>query len=684
MDYLHWNELIGERFFNEAMAGREVLLYVNEDIINLLGKDNGADINDFIESIKEGPGWVSGRGICQKAIRACEFWKRNKRGLAGYPPFLAYLAVFVLAATIGEDGLNPNAYFKRLYRLMKEPEKSGTYPSFYETDNLWTQLEIWSKTDKHETLGRFTRRIRGGHAHVGLPLSQILLSDNERKKLPLLFWEAELDPANIPTENAIRHAILNFGTGKLHGRTLKLLREKKSNSNVLADALIDLIFEELAEWDGSLPQMTPGKDTGARTSVLQAFVALKICMEIDYVAGAAKSWLRFKTNNPFPESDIEFENQGKIYLTRSYKNGWSAKLQNLDASTLDWLSGVQFQDKDRGWKAKLKSADARIFLPGIYEGFSGWIESDHLERNCKFLLACHTSKLQIAQAWGNLSCRKFENLNIQGIPHDWQLFKVEDAKESCSGIDVLTLPENLFLRLKDGIRVGRTNDYLSLKPPQIILSGGQGNERITVNGHEIPQKDTSYPSWHLPKDAKIDEPLNIEVYRGEDGPIISPKTIYLIEPKLSDTLCEAPKRDRSGSVTHNNALPYARGAIIEGFASEAWRSIPQVLPINLSKRITFLGSRPGEIVDWPKEALPDNWHPIWALYKIKRDRFGAYFCGNSAITGGSCNPQSYSEDSRAVKRWIWAIRKKTVVKVEPRLKIVSRLWAEYKRAAKHA
>lgn len=684
MNYIDWNELIGEYFFNEAMAGREVLLYVNMDTINRLGKDKGADINDFLESIKEGPSWTSGSGICQKALQAHDFWKKNRHGVKGYPPFLAYLALFVLAATIEDLSLSPSAYYKRLRKLMKEPEKSGMYPSFHMMDNLWTQLEIWSKVDKHEKLGRFTKRIRGGHVHVGLPLSQILLSENERKNLGFIFWDAELDPTNIPTEKAIKRAILTNGHGKLLKRTLDILRNEKNDSRVLADALINLVIEELAEWDGSFPLEVSEPDSIAKTPSMQAYAALKICIEIDDVAGMAKSWLRFKTNHPFPEEDIEFEHEKKIYLCKYYRNGWSGKLQGLDASTLDWSKDAQFQDKERGWKAKLKSAEVRIFLPGSYEEFSGWIESDHLERNCNFLLACHLSRAHIVQSWGNSKCKTFKNKMVQGIPHEWLLFEGSDARESCQEIEELTLSENLFLHLQGGIRIGRTNDYLSFKPPHILLAGECGNERITINGKEVFRENTRNPFWRIPKDAKVDEPLNIEVFRGDDGPIISPKTIYLVDPKLSDDLWQAPKRDRFGSVLQDNNSPYARGAIVEGVTPETWGSFPQILPTHLSKRIVFLGSKPGEIVDWPKEILPDTWSPVWSIYKIRRDKWRVHFCGNRSIADGSCNPQSPLKDKKSVQRWIYAIRKRNTLDEESQLKIVRLLWAKYKDVAKHA
>jgi hypothetical protein len=70
-------------------------------------------------------------------------------------------------------------------------------------------------------------------------------------------------------------------------------------------------------------------------------------------------------------------------------------------------------------------------------------------------------------------------------------------------IEELTLSENLFLHLQGGIRIGRTNDYLSFKPPHILLAGECGNERITINGKEVFRENTRNPFWRIPKDAKL-------------------------------------------------------------------------------------------------------------------------------------------------------------------------------------
>ena len=55
MDYLLWNDLIAKYFFTEEKAGREVLLYVNESLLESLGSEHKVGKADFINALKIGP-----------------------------------------------------------------------------------------------------------------------------------------------------------------------------------------------------------------------------------------------------------------------------------------------------------------------------------------------------------------------------------------------------------------------------------------------------------------------------------------------------------------------------------------------------------------------------------------------------------------------------------------------------
>jgi len=660
MNYIEWNNLIARKFFNESMAGREVLLYVNEDTINQIGAEAGAGVEDFIQSVKVGPDWATKSDICQKALQSYRGWRIKH---LEYPPYIAYLALFVLAATRGGD-YDPKAYYPRVRALLGELDGSGTLLHFDSMAKLWKDLEKWSTEDKHEELGRFTARIRGGWVHVGRPLSQTLLSDDERNYLPLIFSEAELDPTDTPSDAVIRRVLLSYGKNGLENRTLKLLDGTQGDNIEMVNALIDLVLNELVDWDGSVISYTI---SGSDHTPSQ--VGLRICLELNRVSGTIASTLRLKTNRPFPDNGLEFEYDGQIVSCReTVPPNWSTKLTNtsiqpprpLDAATVNWSKVAKFEDKENKWSARLKGADVRLFLPGNREGLPGWVESQRLERNCDFMVVCSDSRVVDVQRWGTDCCENFEEQSFQGLPRGWLLFDGSGAHESCEGVDVLALSSLLRIRLQGGIKIGRGNRYLKFGPPLIVIEGGDGSERVMLNEDELKREDVSIARWYIPADAPVNCPLTIQVFKDGSDPL-QKHVIWLEEPELPVSFKNALRRDGLGRILPDEApAPYVRGAVVAGVDPPP--NLPSAPPTYLSRRITFLGSRPGEIVDWPEEDLPDGWQPVWAVDKSEIDKWPVHFCGQPEDAGTILNPNHAISNLRAVKRWkevIWVKRKKT-------------------------
>lgn len=697
MDYLDWNDLVAQKFFNTEMAGREVLLYVTGETINQLGSEAGEDVNDFINCVKIGPSWATRQGICQKALQCYEDWRGTRQG---YPQYIAYLALFVLAAT--ESGyFDPKAYYPKLRRLLGELPKIGTYPSFDKMDRLWDNLERWSKSYKHGELGSFTKRIRGGNVHIGLPLSQTILSDDERKFLPQIFSESEIDPTDPPSELSLSHMLLKYGANKLAKRTLQLLRSDDEINNEIRNALIDFILEELTEWDGSTSEtITLDTQHLERIATIRpSSVGLRLCFDPpDLLIKRILFHLRFKANRPFPESGLDFGYRGQIYSCfETVPPKWSTKLKNsdtgdyLNAAEIDWTKGVKFQDKEKSWRANLKAAYVHLFLPGNREGLPGWIESQRLERNCEFILACHSTKADVIWRWGTSSCKEFQMISFQGLPDNWSLFKGHSAHQPCHEVEVLNLPSFLRLRFQGGIRIGRSNSYLVFSPPSVILEGNYGDERIVITSgsykQDLERDASASPSWTIPPNVPVGEPLDIEVYRcGND--LLEHKVLQVVQPTISIKQEDTPKRDCLGQiVTGEDPENYVRGAIVECVTLPSWESFPQVYPTYLSKRIIFLGSRPGEVTDWPEEDLPKSWKPVWAMAKVPKsgkERWDVHYCGFETQKIFDLNPGDPLNDRRAVKRWAETIRVKRKRIKGPSIRALRLLWAKYMEAANHA
>lgn len=685
MSYLEWNNRLAKYFFNEEMAGREVLLYVDTKLINAIGTGLG-DVNDFKQFVIIGPPWSTRDSICQKALQAYENWRKRD---IDYPPYIAFLALFILAEDT-EGEFHSHAYYPRLRMFLGETNGAGAPPSFDKMWELWMDLEKWSREDKNEELGRFTFRIRGGWVHVGLPLSQTILSHKERKTLQIIFNKAELDPTDIPAVDTIKRIMLRYGSQEhlLEKRTLKLLEANDTENMVLKNALLEFVLDELAEWDGTVPEIQHED----KEFLKEAKTGLRICLNIDKVSNRVKSYLRFKTNKSIPDTGLNFQGSDYSGILTCFetKANWSSSLkeqttsQQLDASSIDWLKGFHMKDPENNWHTKLKGASVRLFISGKREVLPDWIESHHLERKCEFMIAAHSSMIETVRNWGLQFCEIFQDKFYNGLPAGWTLFYGKNAMKSCDGVDVLTLSDLLRMRLQGGIKTGRGNTYLKFGVPSVVLENMSGNEKIRINGIQIKQADESIPQWDIRGEFPLDTPLKIEVYSDSSEPVKT-RIIKIEDPQIPSVFDEIPCRGRDGGIIEpGSADNCVTGAVVTEINKKGCETFSTPFPTHLSSRIIFIGSRPGEITDWPEEGVPNEWHPVWAIARIGTKNWMVHFCGTSEHLDDGHKPGISLSDKRDVKRWkeaIWFNRK---INQPPSLPKLLRIWKKYLGAAQNA
>lgn len=682
IDYLRWNKIIARHFFREEKAGKEVLLYVNGPLIAKLGEPYGVGLDEFVQAVKNGPYWVTRSGLCQKALQTFYDW-RNRN--LDFPPYIAYLACFVLAA--GQEGdYAIHAYYPRLRGLLGEPEDSGALPSFDHMIELWLDLQKWSREDKNESLGWFEARIRGGWRKVGLPLSQTLITEDERKRLPVIFSQSGLDPADVPSPEVILRVLREFGHSVLERRTYRLLDSGSSDNIALRDALASLVRDELEAWDGVVSNGGPGDDERAGWT----HIGLRICLARDSFANTVVCHVRIKTGRSFPEEGLNFVREDDTrtwYCTEIYQ-GWSRILSDrhsepsadLDGVALDWINGERLVDEENQWQARLKGSATRLFIPGYFEGLPDWVEKQRLDRNTDFLIAAYEKDIETVREWGSGNCAEFEECSVIGLPMGWILFSGSGAKAPCPGIDVLAMSPTIRLLIRGGIKIGPGNSYLKFSPPYILVENGLGDEVVMLNGEELKREDEQVPVWHLPDDAPVGEGVHIEVRVGNQ---VYNRTLRLEEPELPLQSHYNHCRNPYGDLCQRGAgQQEACGGMVSFSPGQCIPSYPRQLPLHLSDRIVFIGERPGEICDWPHEGLP-AWPSVWAIAKVARKKADAVFCGTPQQTAQGHSPGQPLDNRRLVKRWknaVWHQRKNTR---QPELGQLKDVWKKYVMVAKN-
>lgn len=553
MDYLSWNDALAERFFRPECDGQRVFLFVTEALIAEIGASTDEALSDFIRAVLAGPPFVFGESLCERASRSLFNWRRGGRK---WPPYLGYLALFVLAA--GLDGeFSPIAYYPRLRKLLGDPPLTGMYPGFDRMHRLWEDLEVWSTRDQHGELGVFRFQLPSRLVHVGIPISQVILNERERLLLPELFSEAGLAGAPAPSEQFMSHCLLRYGSRKLRARTLNVLRRDLGSTDEL-ELIVSVALDEFDTWDGTFSRQASA--TGEKRGVL------RICLDIDDITGRVKARLRCRAQGDFPDGTVELVSGGSRFTCEKETENWSTVLADadsfdeLDASQLDWSAKLDAIDQSNNLRFQMPVSVARIFASGAEEDLNGYVEIQGLPQKQEVFIAAEDSAASDIENWGRRSCEGFTEVRIQrGLPCTWRLFKIErvlDDRWIRHKYTQFTLSREAQLFIKGGIR-DRSGAYFPFALPALDAIGDSSSLTLTINGQQRVIGELN--RYQL--DIADVEDLRITVELGQDGRAVRTRTLYVrsSEQPIDYAQCWV---DAMGQQTSETSLPRISGSEI--------------------------------------------------------------------------------------------------------------------------
>jgi hypothetical protein len=673
MDYLFWSDQIAATFFNAERAGCQVKLHVTEALIREIGAPYSASLADFIAAVQKGPAWVTESRLCLKARQCWQGWRT--RALP-YPPYLGYLALFALAA--GREGdFSPSAYYPRLRALLGESPVSGTYPHFDLMLDLWDDLERWANLDQQGQLGLFTADIAGNRIHVGLPIAQTILTEEERHALPLIFSEAGFDPLALPNSQTLAARLLFFGRSRLKPRTLNTLKISQHKFSEECAWLLNVITEELRDWDGQVGDSTNVDGRAAR------FVgALCLCLELDRTASRVAVTLRCRSSRDFPAEGFVLQSKASEFTCEESALGWSTTLfsstegTEFDASRCNWAEGWRLLDAEQQWSFNLPASPVRIFVSGSRAGLPGLVECQQLPLGTAFYLAARQEYCELLASWGSAGCRGFKEINIRhGLPTGWRFFEVESVQNDelvLEQLPLLALPRTLRLELEGGLRISQGNRFFRFAPPAVRVIGGPLADPPTCNG--IRLLGTATPGLYtLPPEALAQSDLLIAAPGNE-----ATRRLFLADDEFQTALLPRASFGRFGELLADLAdgSPYLSGAALSSFAAPAF-AFHTLAEVQGERRVFFIGRQPGQIVTCPAEPLPEDWQPVWAV--PLRQQGKAIFCGTNLTTAAPLPVAG--GDRKKLRLWkevLWHCRKRIT---PPAHKDLSGLWRKFQQEA---
>jgi hypothetical protein len=338
------------------------------------------------------------------------------------------------------------------------------------------------------------------------------------------------------------------------------------------------------------------------------------------------------------------------------------------------------QSPDRRWHFKLPESPIRVFIKGEVQGLAGLIEVRQLPKGSPFYLAAHQECWEELKTWGESSCKGFKKLPIvEGLPLGWHFFYADTADSDelvKRKYPILSLPTTVQLDLEGGIRFDRGNRFFKFAPPKLVLRGGDESVKVYCNEQllDCTQAESIY---ELPTDTSTGTKLVIEARKGED--VLKCCTLFLVEDFCLPASIFTQQFDGFGYRQTNvdDKLVGVAGALVQGGTPPPF-NFNAFLPIQGKQQICFVGRKPGQVVRWPSEPLPENWIPVWAI-SIGRRRRQAVFCGTSLVESEPM--QSTCRNRKKLRQWkeiLWYDRRKIL---PPSQQCLSGLWKKFQQEA---
>lgn len=553
--YASWSRTLLDRFFGLHMAGQRARLVVTKTLLDQDCPHLGGNAG-FLEVVKRGPRFLQeprfgAESFHSHAQRLFFLWKNPADRPAecfslpdDAPLYLPHLAALCLGWTVGsdEDELAPNAYYQRLATIL--PDHGMNWEQLGEWRKLWDGLESW--TAKLEgRRGSFEVEILGHYSNVGIPLSQVVLTQSKIANLPELFVTTGLATrwGNVDAES-LRMALVYEEARSRAALGGMLFREIQDERSKIGRVVVERLLEFLAdpvfrEWRPRFHGI--GTDSGSTEQDHQKS-SVRVVLVLEATDAPAGWRCRFGVLGcdppDAPSGSIRWsfhkvdERFGGLWLAHNEHSGD----QPIDAG--DWVKaladGLSIDYKpaagldDQATVLRLPPRRIRIFQE------TGWIgqrlvEEDGLPTSGGCFIFITSSAGAAVDNW--LSAFKerggiISDYTRSGLPLGSQLLHLSGLERVEDRV-LQNFPERSVSRkqttsciyLRGGSQVqgtGRQNVYLPYDPPDVVLLAPP-HVMLRSEGAAVVEDMALGALWKIPKGLPGLEPRQFRLEISPDA-----------------------------------------------------------------------------------------------------------------------------------------------------------------------
>lgn len=478
-DYLRWNAAVADVIYpigNDAPAYMDLEaeeLSAIAEKAGHAGQGPGKALVDAVRSVVVD--WDNKLHLHPLEFRTSA-WKR-RGDIEVPPPCLAFLAVTALAAEDmgqSDDKLAANAYYPRLARRLGLPVGEKSVEAQYRryAEFFWQCLNTWLAN--HDGLHGLPTAYALTHRYVGLPISQALIREGDRRKFPEMFAQYGLSPGMQIAPDALINYLDDWLRPNSHapGNLVKLWQRPTSHDRIASIAAV-----ELSNWDGLLPD-----SGGDQVPTANARASLVVNLRSGFRGASVEIALGLR---------LPADSAGKMcvrssddsWLPISLAPGVAGLWRTSYTEAIDALSMLESVLRVRG----SEDADGleykhfpKHIVPLTYDELqSAFVETERLQLGIDSLLLVRTraqtqakvnTPALVEAALQEAARPGFEVVeSLKGLPEGWVLFKnIQLFRTPNTTVNELIPMAQNQLAISGGLRIpSRIRKWSTLAPPEV-------------------------------------------------------------------------------------------------------------------------------------------------------------------------------------------------------------------------
>ncbi|MEU1246342.1 hypothetical protein [Micromonospora arida] len=493
--YDAWNDAIAEVFFCEELGGQPAYIDLDNDTVPMLSQKTGTPVNEvegaLAAAVREVLRLGGGRqGAFDEVSTHLKAWLRKWRRTARIsrldlapPPVLALLAVFSMAAErMGRDATMASSnYFGPLAQVLAVPD--GKQRERLRNDYrrnvefFWDVLALW--LTGLDGMRGLPSAVALTHRYVGLSVSQALVREHDRQKLPRFFMAYGLMPGQEVTPRETE-ALLDEWLKKDPPPVSRGLAKLWKRQSAARERIAGVVSLELQSWDG----MSAG-DVQSPTSALQPRGEVRLVAMLR--SGPFGGGVEFNIVSRLPGIDgpqcmavsSAIGDEKPLLDFIPGPGGWYRlhRPANLEkASVLDGILSLSSEDST----LTVQRRPRRVVPMRKDESLGLYLEVERLQlAEDAVVFAAEELADEVERALEKAARPGFRRVNggQEGVPANWVLFShvqllalLTDEHRSYKHHDLNVLLPSVAsqLTLADGLKLpGQMRKYSSLSPPEI-------------------------------------------------------------------------------------------------------------------------------------------------------------------------------------------------------------------------